>query len=32
METYRVTFEQEKQFFLGNPTVKVIVDDKMLCE
>lgn len=32
METYSVTFVQEKQFFLGNPTVKVIVDDKMLCE
>ena len=32
MEMYRVTFTQEKQFFLGNPTVKVIVDDKMVCE
>ena len=32
METHRVTFIQEKQFFLGNPTVKVIVDDKMVCE
>lgn len=32
METYIVTFVQEKQFFLGNPTVKVMIDDKMVCE
>ena len=32
MEKYSVVFEHEKQFFLGNPTVRVIVDDQVLCE
>lgn len=32
MDSYKVTFVQSKQFFLGNPTVKVIVDDKVMCE
>lgn len=32
MDSYKVTFTHEKQFFLGNPTVKVIVDDKAVCE
>lgn len=32
MDFYKVTFTHEKQFFLGNPTVKVIIDDKVVCE
>lgn len=32
MENFVVKFIQEKQFFLGNPTVKVIIDDEMVCE
>ena len=32
MDTYKVTFIQEKQFFLGNPTVTVLVDNDVVCE
>lgn len=32
MDTYRITFIQEKQFFLGNPTVAVLVDNNIVCE